>query len=464
MCALATATASSALARPAAPSLSVEGATLRWTAVPETTEYQLRVIYPESAESSASYVAGLSYILPAEPGHAVEYRVRAFAPTVGAWSNRVKIQNTGEQGQPAEEEHSGGEEPAACTKYASTSGRDGNAGTAAAPFRTVDHLLHSLTAGQTGCLFSGQTFDEEVEIGAHTSSTSKEIDAVPHGVSGDPITITSTDPQEPATIARRISLLYGANWITFDHLTIKSDVPPQIEENPSPTIDSEHTSWTNDDISGGSIDICISPGGYSIYGQSVDTLIEHDRVHNCGHPVTDAELLAQGSDVWEEPLGSGLFRLNGWHAHGIYDEGEKTTVRNSYFYDNSSNGILLRGGDGALIEHNIIDANGKGVLFGNENDRNGVVAWNIITNSNSPCQEEVGLCDDYGIVTYFPGAGNVVRHNDVFGNASGNIEASEVAVEDNIEVNPRYTDAAAHDYTLLPSSRVLGYGPDTAQP
>jgi hypothetical protein len=465
--------AASAMALPAAPTLTVEEGTLNWSQIRKTTEYQLRIIYPETHEHSETVVTGLSYTPTLEAGTTVEYRVRAFSPTIGEWSNRVRIvplgerEHPGEEEQPGEEEHSGEEEAPNCTKYASTNGSDADEGSAARPFRTIDHLLGSLSAGQTGCLFPGQTFDEEVQIGAYTTSSEREIAAVPHGEKGAPITITSVDPREPATIARRITLLDGANWITFDHLTLKSDVPPHTEENPSPTINSEHTAWTNDDISGGDIDICIAPNGSSVWGQAVDTLIENDRVHDCGHPVTDAELLSQAVDLWEEPLLSGLFRLNGWHAQGIYDQGQATTVRNSYFYDNSRNGILLRGGKGAVVEHNILDGNGEGVLFGNLNDRDGLVAWNIITGSNSPCDEEGHDCDDYGINAVEAGAGNVARNNDVFENADGNISAEAreaLTLQGNVEVDPQYTNAARHNYTLLPTSPVLGYGPDTAQP
>src|SRR5262249_28435081 len=43
----------------------------------------------------------------------------------------------------------------ACSKYAATNGTDTSAGTAAAPYRTVNRLVASLTAGQAGCLRAG---------------------------------------------------------------------------------------------------------------------------------------------------------------------------------------------------------------------------------------------------------------------------------------------------------------------
>ena len=45
-----------------------------------------------------------------------------------------------------------------CAKYASTSGSDSAAGTAASPYRTAQKLADSLGAGQTGCLSGGGVF------------------------------------------------------------------------------------------------------------------------------------------------------------------------------------------------------------------------------------------------------------------------------------------------------------------
>lgn len=338
-----------------------------------------------------------------------------------------------------------------CSLYASTSGSDSNPGTASAPFATAKHLMEKLSAGQTGCLASGETF---------AAFTLYEGDT--HGTEAAPITLTSTNPEEPATIDGRVTTEKGSNWLTFTHLNF---IYGQDTLLPSITIASAHTSWTYDNVSGADLNICFqtNPVGDS-YGAGEYTLIEHDRVHDCGHPVTKAELEAQANDTYEG-------RENGWHTHGLYDEGVHTTVRNSYFYDSSGIGILLRSGGFAVIEHNVIDANGRGVELGNEGTENDTIAWNIITNTTSPCGREVGggsHCDTYGLMTNGSvGAGSVFRDNDLYGNEGGNIEPginSIVALADNIEVNPLYTNAAAHEYTLETGSPAAGYGPDTAQP
>ncbi|HEX3911690.1 MAG TPA: right-handed parallel beta-helix repeat-containing protein [Solirubrobacteraceae bacterium] len=346
-------------------------------------------------------------------------------------------------------------EPApSCSLYVSSSGSDRNSGSAAAPFQTVKRMVEALGAGQTGCLTSGQTF-KGFTLGSGSS----------HGAPGAPVTITSTDPSNPATINTRIATLSGADWLTFSHLIIKSDVVSGNED-PSPTINSAHTSWVYDDISGGDMNICILPSQPTEYGSAEYTLIEHDRVHDCGNPVTAAEEKAQGEndDMYEG-------HLNGWHAHGVYDEGQHTTIKNSYFYNNSSKGILLRGGGYAVVEHNIVDRNGSGILFGDNGPNHDVVAWNIVSNSTSPCGRETGWCDDFGVWSYCSEGcvADSFTNNDVVGNKDGNVAPSYdmcscIDVKHNIEADPLYVNGAAHEYTLQARSPAVGYGPDTAQP
>src|SRR5262249_38135777 len=53
-----------------------------------------------------------------------------------------------------------------CTLYASLRGSDSNPGTPAAPFRTAQKLVDSLSAGKTGCLTGGGTFVGDVRFDA----------------------------------------------------------------------------------------------------------------------------------------------------------------------------------------------------------------------------------------------------------------------------------------------------------
>jgi hypothetical protein len=332
-----------------------------------------------------------------------------------------------------EEEGPVEEEPTSdCTLYGSPAGRDSNSGAPGAPLRTVDGLLAKLNGGQTGCLAPGNYPGFSIARGDS------------HGRQGAPVTITSTDPEAPATISGRVTTMPGADWLTFSHLILTdSEV-----KYPSVSVGSAHTSWLWNDVSAPNT-ICFEPTAPGAYGPAEDTLIEHDRIHNCGQPFKcDTD-----SAPCNKPPNDGYF------IHGVYDLGLRTTIRNSYIYANSSKGVLLRGGGGAVVEHNIIDGNGSGVIFGDLNPENDTFAWNIVTNSGGIC----GACFEYyGIWSYGNvGAGNVARNNDVFGNLSGNIGPHPgVSLKANVELDPMYVNAAKHDYTLKPGSPVRGYGPE----
>ena len=336
-------------------------------------------------------------------------------------------------------------------------------GSQAAPFRSLGKLVSSLKAGQTGCLQSGQTFDS----GGNVALESDEA----HGEEGKPVTITSTDPGEPATITHSLTFEHGVNYLTFTHVNFNWSVPkpwvcwnaegniipgeivsgpgkcttgtPYAESAVQIVLGGKDDSLTYDEITNDDTNICVI-GGNGAEG----AVIEHDRIHNCGPTVESAQ---SGFPILNEEAG--------WHSHGVYDFGHGTIIKNDYIYDNSRDGVLLYGGgEDAIVEHNILDHNGAGIWFGNDN--NDRAALNIITNSTSPR----GV-DDYGIGSYEPGSGNVATDNCLDGNLSGEVVGGGFTSTDNkTDTNPLYTNAAQHEYTLQTDSPCLGYGPDSAQP
>jgi len=350
-----------------------------------------------------------------------------------------------------------------CSLFASNSGSDGSAGSQSAPFRSLSKLAASLKAGQTGCLQSGETFDSGGNVALEGGET--------HGKEGQPITITSTDPGEPATITHSLAFEHGVNYVTFTHVDFNWSVPkpwvcwnaegnivpgeiisgpgkctagtPNAESAVQIVLGGKADSLTYDDITNSDTNICIIEGS-----GAEGAVLEHDRIHNCGPTVEAAQ--SGFSILNEEP---------GWHSHGVYDFGRGTIIKNDYIYDNSRAGVLLYGGgEGAVAEHNVIDHNGAGIWFGNDN--NDRAAWNIITSSTSP--REVA---DYGIGSYEPGSGNVATENCLDGNLSGEIEGGSFTSTNNkTGTNPLYVNAEQHQYTLQAGSPCLGYGPDTAQP
>ncbi len=314
----------------------------------------------------------------------------------------------------------------------------GGAGAAArctrtlAPGGDVGLFVASLGPGDTGCLQSGATFNGGVNL-SHG------------GTASAPLTVTSTDPANPATVFGRVVTHPGAGYVTFTHLNLDWDSGGS--NLPSITLASDHVSLTYDDIQNGNTSICVNLLADEVWGTARSTLIDHDRIHNCGvRPVT-------------------RYTSAGYYSHALYVSGVAARITNNYIYGTSGKGILLRGSVGAYVANNTIDDNGAGIAFGDLSASTNVVTRNIVTNSNAGC-----ACNAYGVFAWWGetpvGTGNTFHDNCVHGNQDGDVNSSAggFTAADSKTADPLYLDGAAHDYTLSPSSPCLGYGPDTAQP
>jgi hypothetical protein len=416
----------------AQPLLVLAGATLAWEAIDPSNSYVLRRKLPGRSAEYALVKANEA--LPAAiPGQTVGYSLR---PALGSsWSAEVGI--TYASTIAPEEKPSA--PSSACKLYAAVQGSDSNPGTLTSPLRTVKGLIRRLPAGATGCLKSGQTFNGSFTLYNGDSNGEPRL----------PVTITSTDPANPATIFGRVVTQAGANWLTFTALNFKWNELlglglPQI------TVGSNHTSWTHDNVENANTTICINTVSSARWGVAHYTLIDHDRIHDCGGPIPYSSSLASG-----------------YTSHGVYAIGYHTIITNNYIYHESSRGVLLRGSKYGVVEHNIIDDNGSGVGFGDLGASNNEVAYNIITNSLKSIN---GCCNVFGVFSWWKdglvGTGNTFHNNCVWGNQQGNIETRGggfTATENRI-TNPLYVNAAEHNYKLQPGSPCLGYGPESALP
>ena len=308
-----------------------------------------------------------------------------------------------------------------CNYFAATSGSDSNPGTSASPFQTGARLASALSAGETGCLAAGQTFVGDLTL-THG------------GQSGAPITITSADPSNPATIRGRIVTKPGGDWITLSFLKL---VGVNADALPSPTIGSDHVTLSHDDISNDHTAICIDVIDSSTWGTGHNTTIDANRIHGCG------KLPAQNQD------------------HGVYDSGYYTTVTNNLIYDNADRGVQLRGDHGSVVKYNVIDGNGEGVIFGDLSSSNDEVAFNIVTNSLIRSNVE----SYWGSTPV--GTGNAFHDNCVYAtnansyyNSGGgvNTSAGGYTIQNVTIGDPAYVNRAAGDYRLQSTSKCVGFG------
>jgi hypothetical protein len=292
----------------------------------------------------------------------------------------------------------------------------------------TDSIINAYNAAHGGdviCLAPGAVYNV-TEIDFHNSI----------GTASAPITITSADVSRPSTILGRIVTFPGANYLSLTHLKLDGKCP--LTNCIGPTIGSGHITLQHDDITNENTAICVHLISDSTYGTAQYTLIDQNRIHNCGR-------LPAGSTN---------------NDHGIYDIGYYNTITNNFIYDNSDRGIQLRGAHGDTVRNNVSDGNGEGIIFGELGASNNNVYNNIFSNS----------IVRYNIESYWggstPGAGNSLHDSCVWTTRTGTY-AQNSSIQPGISgvtltnikfANPQYNNQSAKDFTLAAGSPCAGYG------
>lgn len=303
--------------------------------------------------------------------------------------------------------------PAPCTHFAATSGSDRGPGTKERPYRTVKRLVASLSAGGRGCLLGG-VFAEDVTIGRG-------------GRPGNPLVLRSA-PGMRATIVGRVWVTDAANDVVVSGLGLDGRNGRGL---PSPTVNGDRITFAGNDVTNGHTAICFNLGS-DRYGVARDVVIERNRIHDCGR----------------------LPRTN--HDHGVYLEATRgVVIRGNWIYDNADRGIqLYPDAQGSLIESNVLDGNGTGVIISGGSDDTGretassdnVVRLNVISNS-------VGR---FNVESYWSGptgTGNVVERNCLWNGARGDLgEELGFDARDNLIADPEFVDRVAKDFRLREAS------------
>jgi parallel beta-helix repeat protein len=299
----------------------------------------------------------------------------------------------------------------ACDKVASPLGSNGNSGTLAKPYLTLDKLADSLRPGQTGCLRAG-VYQHDVEItkgGSHNA----------------PITITS-HPGERATVLGRLYITDQANNLIVQQLDLDGYNRQRL---PSPTVNGDNVVFRDNDVTNRHTSICFLLGSRE-WGRAKNALLERNRIHNCGQlPPTN-------------------------HHHGIYAEAtDNARILDNWIYDNADRGVqLFPDAQRTYVARNVIDGNGEGVVFSRTSSNN-VVENNVISNPVVRYNLE-----DYELT----GTGNVARRNCLWstrhpGNPGGLQTELAVPAIQNIITDPGYVNRAAKDFRLQPGSLCIHF-------
>jgi parallel beta-helix repeat protein len=332
----------------------------------------------------------------------------------------------------------------ACDAWASNSGDDQGAGTAASPYRTVERLANALRAGETGCLVGGQTFEEP----------DFEIHVRGGGDPGNPITIRTgpgagSGVEPRATVKGRLWIDQSAHDVVFQDLVLDGENPLATLRGagaalPSPTINGDRVSFIGDDITTNRQSTCLAIGSFEGFGVAHGTVISGDRVHACGVPTPPSQ---NSGD-------------NGIDIEGSQD----AVISGNYVYDNSDRGVLIFGdSQGSQISNNVISGNRIDVHIGtakpgsteilpnNNTFTNNVIAAATLARNNEAWEVE-GFEED-------PSAphpqGNVVDFNCIWNqDATHDIQQPPNAFTDgghNVVQPPNgpgFADASAGDFRL----------------
>jgi parallel beta-helix repeat protein len=267
---------------------------------------------------------------------------------------------------------------------------------------TVQRLVDSLKAGQTGCLRGG-VYVEDVKVSRSRLAL-------------------SSYPGEQARLVGRLWVSRAAHNDVFRDLVLDGRNAAEL---PSPTVNGNAISFLGDEVTNENTNICFLLGS-AFYGSARATVIEGNRIHNCG----------------QLPPNN--------HEHGIYvNRANGTRIVGNLIYENADRGIqLYPDAQHTLIERNVIDGNGEGIIFSGDEgmaSSHNLVQFNVVSNSRIRANIE----------SFYPrhnplGVGNVARDNCVFGGRQGSIVtgAGGFTADSNVIADPKYVDASAGDFRI----------------
>jgi parallel beta-helix repeat protein len=242
--------------------------------------------------------------------------------------------------------------------------------------------------------------------------------------------------------ATLLGILYvpnAINDVSFENLVLNGR---NGSDTPSPQVNGDRVTFTNNDVTNDNSAICFVLGGsFESYGRAVDSVVQGNRVHNCG------QLPADG------------------HDHGIYIEGaDNTRIVENVFYNNADWGIhLYPDANGSYIAHNVIDGNRSGLIFAGERaggeytqgyaSDNNIVELNVISNSTAT----------YNVESWWGGpvgTGNILRQNCLWNGFRGNVDLSEggFTASLNTVADPLFVNRAGLDFHLQVGSPCAGMG------
>jgi parallel beta-helix repeat protein len=329
-----------------------------------------------------------------------------------------------DQGKQEHEKHRGAVPPALrAARYVSPSGSDSDAGTHAAPWRTIQKALDSLRSGETAVVRSGVYRESLVMRRAGTPAAPITVRAYP----GETVVVR---PAGAGEMDYPLRITSGAAYFRFRGFVVE----------------------------GAPLDSTVN-----VYVAAQDRPYPHDI------EISDCEIRrSTGTGLLAEPNSRRVSVLrnvvhdngDGSEQHqGIYFQGKDGVIARNVVYGQPNGfGIQVRAGaNGVLVANNTaVDNSLSGIVV--ENTAARVTVVNNIAAFNG----------GYAIDGYDSGdgpvlPGNVAHHNLGYSNAGGEFMNGDRTVIDfsadrNVVADPRFVDREAHNFRLRPSSPARGKG------
>ena len=279
---------------------------------------------------------------------------------------------------------------AVCTGWAAANGHDHARGTAAAPFRTVQHLVHALPRGATGCLKGGSVFHARVWLFR-------------------PVTLRSEGGR--ATIDGNVTIVRTAPDVLLEGLTIRGSRGRAAVD-----VRADRAHIVGNDISGGGFQDADTP---CILLEGVhQVVIDGNRIHSC--------TLATRKSLYSPGI--------------LVASAVGTRITNNVVFHVVGDGIALGpNAQRSVVERNVVDGNVSAVYLGGGDETassHNVVASNILSNS--------GLWNVHSAWSGPVGGRNVVASNCVWNGFHGNVAGTGYSLRGNIVANPRFTNRQSY--------------------
>jgi hypothetical protein len=294
------------------------------------------------------------------------------------------------------------------------------------PGDDVAAAVQSAAAGATVCLNAGDPYGGAVTIGAS------------NGTSSSPVTLTSTDPANPATLSGRFVTNGTAKWLNVNHLRFvwSSATADTV------ALTGDHITFARNDVSGSNDTICIVTTDWNGV-EATNIKLDFNKIHDCGN-----------KDDPTQPIGDG----DRGHAQGVYtswtvpdpDHPElprtrNLTVSNNWCYRVAARCFQERSGVNDVWTHNVADYDNWGYHFGDQYPSGNSMTWNISgTHEYSYASSGFYAGGDFSV---FGGGTNETFSNNCW-QAVTNGPLGNVTMSGNVNQSPQFNDPANDDFRL----------------